>query len=175
MSFWKDHFEWKSVGAYPGISGTVLDFGCGSGHLDVMLARQGYRVHGVDMSAIGIRIAEYLKSKESAAVQAGLSFQLADVTRELPTGAPFDSAWSSHVFEHIADPGPVFEGLSRWLKRGASLLISVPLGRAYDDPGHVHHFDDGLQLRAHLSRYVEISRIDVSHEHQVIRAVCVFP
>jgi 2-polyprenyl-3-methyl-5-hydroxy-6-metoxy-1,4-benzoquinol methylase len=175
LSFWEDHFEWKSVKDYPEISGTVLDFGCGSGHLDVMLARHGYRVHGVDVSGLAIRIAEHLKSKETEEVRARLTFQAADITREVPSGRPFDSAWSAHVFEHIEDPGPVLQGLAKWLKPGASLLISVPLGRAYDDPGHVHHFNDGVELRSHLSRYVGISRIDVSREHQVIRAVCTFP
>lgn len=175
MSFWEDHFEWKSLVDYPEISGTILDFGCGSGHLDVMLARNGKRVHGIDLNTVGIGIAEHLKTKEDDAVKKRLSFRVVDITKELPDGERFDSAWSAHVFEHIADPAPIFDGLVKWLKQGAYMLISVPLGYAYDDPGHVNHFKNADQLKKYLSNYVDITRIDISEQYQVIKALCRFP
>lgn len=174
MSFWENHFEWKSLADYPEIDGKVLDFGCGSGHLDVMLARNGRIVHGIDLSPIGISIANYLKSREDVPVQARLSFSVADVTDERMTGELYDSAWSAHVFEHIANPAPILTGLRKWLKQGACLLVSVPLGNAYDDPGHVNHFHNASQLESYLNGHVQIVRIDVSGEHQVIRALCKF-
>ena len=174
MNFWIDHFELKSLDAYPEISGRVLDFGCGSGHLDVLLARSGRSIHGIDLSPIGIRIAQYLRNKENRAVQSRVSFEVADVTTSRPK-EPYDSAWSAHVFEHIEDPGPVFIGLRNWLKPGAPLLISVPWGDAYDDPTHVNHYYDVGQLRSYLESHIDIVNIDPSEEYRVMRAICRFP
>jgi 2-polyprenyl-3-methyl-5-hydroxy-6-metoxy-1,4-benzoquinol methylase len=173
LSFWENHFEWHTLKDYPEISGRILDFGCGSGHSDIFLARSGYEVHGVDLSSIGIAIADHLQSAESPEVRQRLSFSCADVV----TGRPeklFDAAWSSHVFEHISDPLPILNGLKNWLKPGACLLISVPLGRAYDDPGHVNHFADGAALVDFLGAAVTVSRVDYSPQFQVIRALCRF-
>ncbi len=174
MYFWENHFELKSLDAYPEISGRVLDFGCGSGHLDILLARSGRCVHGIDLSPVGIRIAQYLRNKENRVVQSRITFEVADVTRSRPKEL-CDSAWSAHVFEHIADPGPAFHGLRHWLKPGAPLLISVPLGDAYNDPSHVNHYVNVSQLRSYLENHIKIIKIDSSEEHQVIRALCRFP
>jgi len=172
MSFWENHFELKSLSSYPEISGRILDFGCGSGHLDILLARSGKSIHGIDMSTIGINIANALRSEENEAVQSRLSFAVVDITRELPKVAKFDSAWSAHVFEHIADPGPIFAGLKNWLKSGAYILISVPLGHAYDDPDHVNHFFHVEELRSFLAGHIRVIKIDTSYEYEVMRALC---
>lgn len=174
MSFWENHFEWKSLKYFPEVSGRILDFGCGTGHLDVMLARDGRIVHGIDLSPLAISIGNFLKSKEKAFVQSSLAFSVANVTKDKPAGELFDSGWSSHVFEHIADPAPILGGLRNWLKPDGYLLISVPLGDAYDDPGHINHFSDAKQLNAYLHGHVSVERIDVSVEYQVIRALCRF-
>lgn len=173
MFFWENHFEWKVVREYPEIRGHILDFGCGSGHSDILLARKGYKLHGVDLSPIGIAIATYLIAKENAEIRERLSFEVADVTKTRTTQILFDSAWSSHVFEHIADPTPILHGLKSWLKPWAHLLISVPLGYAYDDPGHVNHFANGEELQNYLGEMVTVIRIDISREFQVIRALCI--
>ncbi len=172
LSFWENHFEWMSLRAYPEIQGHILDFGCGSGHSDIFLARNGYMVHGLDLSPVGIAIAKHLQAMESAEVNKRLSFEVADIIKDRENPILFDAAWSAHVFEHIPDPAPVLAGLGNWLKPGAHLLISVPLGYAYDDPGHVNHFADGEELKRFLGETVTVSRIDISQEYQVIRALC---
>jgi SAM-dependent methyltransferase len=174
MSFWENHFEWKSLRDYPEINGRILDFGCGSGHADIFLARKGYTIHGVDLSPVGIRIASYLRTRESRAVQDKLCFSCADVTRTLPETEPYDAIWSSHVFEHIADPGPVLNGLRRWVKPGAHMLVSVPYGKAYDDPAHVNHFYSSDELCNYLEGPVTVQRTDISTQFNVLRALCYF-
>ncbi len=174
MSFWENHFEWKSLRDYPEIHGRILDFGCGSGHADIFLARMGYSIHGVDLSPVGIRIASYLRTRESRAVQDKLCFSNADVTRNFPETEPYDAIWSSHVFEHIADPGPVLNGLRRWVKPGAHMLVSVPYGNAYDDPAHVNHFYSSDDLCNYLEGPVTVQRTDISTQHNVLRALCSF-
>lgn len=174
MSFWAEHFEWKSLSDYPEIKGSILDFGCGSGHSDIFLARNGYTIHGVDLSPIGIGIASYLRGRESIAVQERLGFSVADVTVALPESGPYDAIWSSHVFEHISDPLPVLGGLRHWARPGAHLLVSVPYGDAYDDPAHVNHFYSPQELSDYLAGHVETLRIDVVSQHNVLRALCRF-
>jgi len=174
MSFWKDHFEWQSLVAYPEIKGRILDFGCGSGHSDVFLARQGRQVHGIDLSPLGIRIANYLRDKEGEMIKNRLSFEAVDITTGRPAGELFDSVWASHVFEHIDDPGPLLQGLKKWLKPEAHVLLSVPLGNAYSDPGHIHKYYTDSQLVDFLKNCLQIVRIDVSEKKQVIRALCRF-
>ena len=174
MSYWENHFEWKTVMQYPELKGRILDFGCGSGHSDILLARNGYTIHGIDSNTTGIAIAEYLRSREIQAVRSRLSFSIENVTMPRKDRELFDSAWAAHVFEHIERPGPVLKGLRNWLKQGAHMLISVPLGNAYDDPGHIHHFYDCEQLALYLRQHVRIVKLDVSQEFQVIRALCLF-
>ena len=173
-SYWEGHFEWQAVGKWPELDGRLLDFGCGSGHSDIMLARAGRSVHGVDGSPIGIAIARFAAAREAPAVAARLSFSCADVTKSGPPDGRFAAVWSSHVFEHIADPGPALRGLAGWVTPGASLLISVPLGHAYDDPGHVNHFEDGEALRAYLQPHLAVTRIEIDAPFRVIRALCRF-
>ncbi|MDR3580288.1 MAG: class I SAM-dependent methyltransferase [Oryzomonas sp.] len=174
MNFWEKHFELDSISCFEEICGKVLDFGCGSGHLDVLLARRGMTVHGLDLSPIGINIANRLRERETQDVKKLVTFSVADVISQTPVGELFDSAWSAHVFEHIADPGPVLTGLQNWVKPGGHLLISVPLGKAYDDPGHVNHFFSAHELYQFLIPHIEVKKIEENHEFHVIRALCIF-
>jgi 2-polyprenyl-3-methyl-5-hydroxy-6-metoxy-1,4-benzoquinol methylase len=172
--FWLDHFEWKQVLEYPEISGHVLDFGCGSGHLAIMLARQGRQLFGLDASPVGIALANRAREREVAPVQQRLAFLEADVTLGNHTGIMFDSAISLHVFEHISDPGPIIASLRHFVRKGGHLLISVPYKNAYDDPGHVNHFNSVHELRAFLQPHIEVGKIELREETKVLKAVCEF-
>lgn len=173
MAFWKDHFEHHALNQYSEIKGTILDFGCGSGHSTILLARNGYVIHGIDMSPIGISIAKNLMKLENESTQKRVSFSITDVLKQTPKTHQlhFDSIWSSHVFEHILDPAPILKGLKKWVKKGAYILISVPYGDAYDDPGHVHHFWSASQIRDHFKNEMKICKIDIDKQNHVIRVL----
>lgn len=66
---------------------TILDVGCGTGRHAVALARNGYRLTGIDLSR-GM-LAEARRAAEAAGVAVDLVH--ADASRSLPTG-PFDAA-----------------------------------------------------------------------------------
>lgn len=176
LSYWQGHEELKAIREYPEIRDHILDFGCGSGHMDIFLARAGKLVHGVDLSVLAIALANHLLNRETREVRERLTFSMANVTQQGPShGQVYDSVWSTHVFEHIEDPTEIFQGLRQWVKPGAHMLVVVPLGYAYDDPSHVHQFMGDLQLANYLSSHIEVVRVDASEEDQVLRALCRFP
>jgi 2-polyprenyl-3-methyl-5-hydroxy-6-metoxy-1,4-benzoquinol methylase len=59
------------LGRPPG--GRILDAGCGSGRWSVALAREGYPVHGLDVSPQAIRLAREL-AREHALDDGAVSF-----------------------------------------------------------------------------------------------------
>jgi len=89
----------RDHGLAPGAS--VLDAGCGTGSLAVMLAREGFRVTGVDLSSEMIARAR-LKDKDGA-----IDWRVGDIT-SLGLAATFDAAVSvADVFNHL-------ESLDEW-------------------------------------------------------------
>lgn len=174
MSYWIDHFEYKYFLKSKYITGKILDFGCGSGHMDVIMGRYGKNIHGIDLSTMAIEIADYVKDNESKEVQNLVSFEMGDVTNDPKVFNEFDSCMSTHVFEHIKDPGPIIDGIRKRMKPGAYMLTSVPLGYAYDDTDHVNHFMDEHEMKSYFSPYVDVVDIDIDYRWKVIRTLSKF-
>jgi 2-polyprenyl-3-methyl-5-hydroxy-6-metoxy-1,4-benzoquinol methylase len=101
---------------------SVIDAGCGEGILSVMLAKQGCKVLGVDLSEPNIAAAR--RYAEEQGVSDRVSFQTGDAER-LPAGdREFQFAVSSHVLEHLPD----FDQGARELRRVASMsvILAIP-------------------------------------------------
>ncbi|MGL4737435.1 MAG: class I SAM-dependent methyltransferase [Cellulosilyticaceae bacterium] len=171
MPYWINYVETLYMLNSPYVQGRVLDFGCGSGHLDVILARNGRHVTGVDLSSIAIDISNYIKSLEDDPVKEQLCFNLEDVATEPQVPHTFDCCISTHVFEHIPDISHIMPGIRKRLKPGAYMLISVPEGLAYNDPDHCHHFMDTEALRRHFAPYVDILSIERDPQVPVLRGI----
>jgi SAM-dependent methyltransferase len=120
----------------------ILDVGCGRGVTLGALAEQGFKVHGLEISAeaasgadprVEIRIAENLKDAEYRT-------------------ASFDQVIIWHVLEHMNDPAGTLREVHRILKPGGRLIVAVPnfsslqarfTGAAWfhlDLPRHLFHF-----------------------------------
>jgi len=121
-----------------------IDFGCGDGGFLHALSQakefDDVRFEGVDMDAKAIEWAR------SLAGDTRVSYQCRDLF-ELPEHA-YDSGSLIEVFEHIppAEAPAFVEGLSRALKPGAPLFVTVPSNQVPVAPKHYRHFGfDDLQ------------------------------
>jgi SAM-dependent methyltransferase len=109
--------------------GTVLDLGCGTGELTMMIAAGGIRATGCDISPEMLRLA-------AAAGASGASRAIDWVELEpgwdvLPFPAEtFDAVIASSVLEYVDDPGAVLRECCRTLRPGGVVLCTVP------DPRH---------------------------------------
>ena len=98
--------------------GSVLDLGCASGGLLVLLReRAGHRA-GLELSATAAR---------AAAEVADVVVQGALEDPELPFEADsFDLVVLADVLEHLADPVAALRRAAGWTRPGGAVLLSVP-------------------------------------------------
>jgi SAM-dependent methyltransferase len=98
----------------------VADLGCGTGTLSVLLAAEGYDVHGVDLSP---EMVDRACTKAAASPDLSVCFVVGDASEpDLPIGT-FDVVLSRHVLWALPDPAA---GLGRWcdlLAPGGRLLL----------------------------------------------------
>lgn len=142
----------KAAGGRPG---RLLDVGCATGVFLDGMRRLGWSVEGVEPSAYAV---DYARSRFGLRVYEGL---LEDAG--LPD-ASFDAITMWDVLEHVHEPRPVLAELSRLLRPGGLLVLSLPnpdslearlLGShwlGWDLPRHLNLYRP-TQLRACLARY----------------------
>jgi SAM-dependent methyltransferase len=104
--------------------GDALDLGCGPGRHAIGLAKLGFRVTGVDLSAFHLE-----KARERAAA-AGVTVEFVETDmRTFVRDAAFDLALSIFTsfgyFEDARDDARVLENLHRSLKPGGVLVMDV--------------------------------------------------
>lgn len=131
--FWEEHYQrrervWSGranavlvgiAGALP--PGTALDLGCGEGGDAVWLARQGWRVTAVDVSATALdRAAE---EAARAGVEDRIDFQRHDLSRTFPEGA-FNLVSAQYLHSPIEFPRDrVLRKAARAVAPGGLLLV----------------------------------------------------
>lgn len=98
----------------------VLDLGCGNGAFTAQLAREGYRMTGLDFSESGITLAK--KNYPEA------EFAQHDAQDPLPAGhtGKYDAVVSIEVIEHLLLPRKLVENAVTALKPGGLFILSTP-------------------------------------------------
>lgn len=114
----KHSYVWKSadrlieaLAARPGE--TILDLGCGTGHLTSYLASTGATLLGFDSSAEMIA--------EAGQQYPGIAFELGDA-RKLPWTNRFDAVFSNAALHWIREADQVARGVARALKPGGRFV-----------------------------------------------------
>lgn len=145
-------------------AGEVLEVGCGEGHLSAILARDGRRVRGVDISP---SVIEQARSNPDNRAH-GARFEVASVYDLSPDTDGAELVVCCEVLEHLEDPDAALAVLARLAR--PHLLVSVPRepiwrvlnmarGRYLADlgntPGHLQHWSQRRFL-ALLDRHVEV-------------------
>lgn len=89
----------------------ILDIGCGGGFLTNFLAKQGHKVHGIDLSVQSLEIAKKHDETKSIDYQRAGAY-------ELPyQDQTFDVVCAMNLMEHVERPAKVVAEASRVLKK----------------------------------------------------------
>ncbi|WAL70365.1 class I SAM-dependent methyltransferase [Kitasatospora sp. YST-16] len=109
----------RLAGWLPGAGLDVLDAGCGTGSLSVLLAEAGHRVTGVDLAPAMVGLA---RAKFAAAGLAG-SFLVGDASRP-PTGdGRYDAVLCRHLLWTLPDPHAALREWAARLRPGGRLVL----------------------------------------------------
>jgi SAM-dependent methyltransferase len=97
----------------------VLDLGCGTGTLTVLLAQDGHRVHGVDWSPAMVAAAR------TKIADAGVAATAEQGDAAHPAGAPaaYDVVLSRHVLWALPDPAGVVGRWTQLARPGGRLVL----------------------------------------------------
>jgi SAM-dependent methyltransferase len=101
------------------IGGDVLDYGCGPGRLSVLLAREGFRVRGVDTSPGMLAQTRTLDRRDL-----DLKFDEIESMDDALQPGSCDAIVCSSVIEYVHDPDALLQGFYRALRRPGALVIS---------------------------------------------------
>ena len=102
----------------PGTASRLLEVGCGTGDALHVAERLGYEAAGIDISGEAIAVARRRFP--------GLTFVEGIVEKaDWPDGS-FDAVASLDMVEHVADPHPLADTVTRLLAPGGRLLIVTP-------------------------------------------------
>ncbi|MDT0267343.1 class I SAM-dependent methyltransferase [Streptomyces sp. DSM 44915] len=97
----------------------VLDVGCGTGSLTLLLAEAGHRVTGVDLAP---RMVGHARAKLAAAGLAG-RFLVGDAAQPPTRAAAFDVVLSRHLVWTLADPAAALRAWVARLRPGGTLVL----------------------------------------------------
>lgn len=95
------------------LNGNLMDFGCGAKPYEDLFVNCTQYI-GVDVEASG-----HDHTNENVDIYYdGITLPFND--------GEFDSAFSSEVFEHVNNIGPILDEINRVLKKGGNMLVSTP-------------------------------------------------
>lgn len=97
----------------------VVDLGCGTGSLAVLLAERGHQVSGLDLSGSMVRLAE---AKANAA-RVSIDFTQGDAACPPFESSTFDVVLARHVLWVFENPDDVLAAWLRLLRPGGRLIL----------------------------------------------------
>jgi len=128
-----------------------LDLGCGTGRHSILLAREGCKVHAIDISQKAVALAKDWAKDEG--FDKDISFQAGNAINLPYQNGYFDFVLESSALEHNIkeDMILILKEIRRVLKMGGKLLSIVP-GRDHYLYGSGHYIEAGA-FTADVDRY----------------------
>ena len=145
-----------------GKSGTLLEAGCGEGHLlrEISKINPNLRLYGVDVTKIAVEKAK--KKVPDAVIKIGNLLNLDSLFKKYY----FDVVICSEVLEHISQYELVIQNLEKMVKNNGTIIISFPNERIVTfarflfgvkpikAPDHVNSFTPQKIIKEFKSRFV---------------------
>ncbi len=130
----------------------VLDVGCGTGFLSLILADLGHEVTGVDLSEGMLNRAKE-KAKESGY---NILFKIEDAENLYFEDSTFDVVVERHVLWTLPDPEKAIKEWIRVLKKGGKLILieSEKEGRSIAN----HHYSEEIAEKLPFGNGVDLER-----------------
>ena len=107
---------------------SVLDVGCSEGILEVLLARRGIAVTGVDVDPDALSFARELLAKEPDEVRERIELVQGDFIRTRQVAGLFDTVVMGALLECVDDPGAMLDSGLSYLRPGGRLIVTTPFG-----------------------------------------------
>ena len=122
----------------PYTNATLLDIGCGTGSLSVVLAELGHKVTGIDLSPAMISIAQNKATKLGLEI----AFHVKDAASFQPLNEQFDAIVCRHLLWTLPEPRQVLQRWAACLKpKGRLILIE-----GYWDAGGGLHANEIIEI-----------------------------
>ena len=158
LEFWEEK-EAVQLPIEPGLlKNDILDVGCGSGEIDIILGMKGYNVCGLDISPYAIEIANRHLA-EHPELAGTVRFITGDI-EQIELKDRFNTALIYHTLEHVLNPHRTVEQTIRFLNPGAKIMVEVPYKKAYSDRTHLRYFSPRTLRRLLLAFS---NRVEVIH------------
>jgi ubiquinone/menaquinone biosynthesis C-methylase UbiE len=144
----------------------VLDIGCGDGALSYLIAKDGWRVTGIDYSGTGLGLATDIFRERNACA----SFVRGDSCSLPVKDGSFDAVVAADIIEHLADPERLLKEINRVLKKGGTAVVTTPvkLTDVPVDPEHVREFTRD-EFKDILDRHFDKVKIVISHPEPYVK------
>jgi len=115
----------------------ILDAGCGEGRNTIFFGKQGFRMHGIDISSPAIDKAK--KRVQSDTLTEMVDLRVGDVTNLPYDDNFFDAVYDSFTMEFIPNKEQYVKEVARVLKPQGfySILTSIPPSKHSVNPSHL--------------------------------------
>lgn len=142
-------------------TGSILDFGCGSGEFLNALQKDNWNITGVEPS-------ELARKKASALNGINIYSSLDEIH-----GKDFDCITAWHVVEHVSFPLQTIQQLKSHLKKSGTIFIAVPNYQS-PDAKHYKNYWAGFDVPRHLWHFSKNS-IQILLEKSGLEVVKIIP
>ena len=111
----------------------ILDVGCSEGVLEILLAREGFNITGVDINAEALAFARDLLAREPEEVRSRVRFLHGDLAQARLLDDRFDTLVMGEILEHLEDPQELLDRSLDLIRPDGRVIIPTPFGYHPDE------------------------------------------